>query len=102
MPAEVARPSAVTQQAPDPEGVEVPDHRRERLLALVLLGAFAMNYPLLQIFSDAVLCLGLPLLYLYLFGIWIVFIFLTALILEDGPRRRQTKQVKGERLQPRG
>ncbi len=59
--------------------------RNERLVALVLVGALALNYPLLSVFSDARLLFGIPVLYLYLFGGWAAFIALTALITERSP-----------------
>jgi len=56
--------------------------RNERLVALVLAGGLALNYPLLYVFSDERLLFGIPVLYLYLFAVWAIFIVLAALITE--------------------
>ncbi len=56
--------------------------RNERLLLLAMLGALALNYPLLSLFADTLLVLGIPLLYLYLFGVWIGLIALAGIVIE--------------------
>ena len=53
-----------------------------RLVGLALVGLLALNYPLLSLFSRAQLIFGIPLLYLYLFIFWGIFIFLTAMAIE--------------------
>jgi RsiW-degrading membrane proteinase PrsW (M82 family) len=55
--------------------------RSQRLIALALLGVLALNYPLLAVFTDARLFLGIPVFYLYLFFVWGTFILLCALVL---------------------
>jgi len=42
----------------------------ERLVFLFALGALLLNFPLLAIFNRPVTIAGVPILYLYLFGIW--------------------------------
>lgn len=59
--------------------------RKERLVALVLAGAIALNYPLLYVFSGERLLFGIPTLYLYLFTTWAIFIGVVALIMERFP-----------------
>jgi len=54
----------------------------QRLLVLFVFGAFAINYPLLALFSKIVLWFGIPLLYLYLFVFWILFIIFIAFVAE--------------------
>lgn len=49
--------------------------RKDRLVALTILGVIALNYPLLAIF-------GVPLMFFYLFGFWLLFVILTALIVK--------------------
>ena len=49
-----------------------------RLLALFLLGALAFSPPLLKIFAVEGLVLGVPVLFLYLFGAWALLIALVA------------------------
>jgi hypothetical protein len=60
----------------------------ERLTALVAAAAFVLNYPLVGLFKDGALWLGVPALYLYLFGAWIALIALIAL-LSDRPADRR-------------
>jgi hypothetical protein len=67
----------------------------DRLIALFLLGVLAFSPPLLAIFNTDSLVLGVPLLFLYLFGAWIAVIALVATVLrprgepraDDGPER---------------
>jgi hypothetical protein len=63
--------------------------RRERLVALALVGFLAMNYPLLQLVDHGRIWFGVPLLYFYLFLVWALFILLVALVLEEGLRRER-------------
>lgn len=59
--------------------------RRERLGGLFLLGFVLFNYPVLYLFADTRLLLGIPVLYLYLFAAWLGLILLLALSMEGGP-----------------
>lgn len=59
--------------------------RNERLIVLPLVGVIALNYPLLSLFSRAKLLFGVPVLYLYLFAVWLLFILCVAAILEQSP-----------------
>ncbi|OQW95860.1 MAG: hypothetical protein BWK79_00940 [Beggiatoa sp. IS2] len=61
--------------------------RRERLITLTIVSILAFNYPLLSLFNYPILVLGIPLLYLYLFCTWAIFIALVAWILESQSRR---------------
>jgi len=54
----------------------------QRLLVLLAFGCLALNYPLLALFNKTVLWFGIPLLYLYLFVFWILFIACIAFITE--------------------
>ena len=54
----------------------------QRLLVLFIFGILALNYPLLALFNKTVLLFGIPLLYLYLFVFWILFIVCIAFITE--------------------
>ena len=54
----------------------------QRLLVLFVFGILALNYPLLALFNKTVLWFGIPLLYLYLFVFWILFIVCIAFITE--------------------
>ncbi|MFN7118967.1 MAG: hypothetical protein ACK4TA_19365 [Saprospiraceae bacterium] len=63
--------------------------RAYRLLSITILTAILLNFPILGIFSSKMLVWGLPLLYLYLFIIWISTIIFTWLIVRNfEPRNR--------------
>ena len=51
----------------------------KRLVALFLLGCVLFNYPILSLFNLEVPIFGLPVLLVYIFGIWCLLIGLTAL-----------------------
>ena len=54
----------------------------QRLLVLFGFGCLAVNYPLLALFSKISLWYGIPVLYLYLFGLWLFFIIFIAIVTE--------------------
>ena len=54
----------------------------QRLLVLFGFGCLAINYPLLALFSKIFLSFGIPVLYLYLFGLWLLFIIFIAIVTE--------------------
>ena len=54
----------------------------ERLIGLFLFGMLLFNYPLLYLFHGPTTVFGIPLLYLYLFGVWAGLIALMAAIVE--------------------
>ena len=58
------------------------ERQNERLIVVLVIGTIALNYPLLSLFSKVRLLFGIPVLYLYIFAIWSVFIACVALILE--------------------
>jgi hypothetical protein len=41
-----------------------------KLVLLFILGALVLNFPVLAIFNSAATLGGIPVLYLYLFGLW--------------------------------
>jgi len=53
---------------------------REKLGLLFALGVLLLNVPVLAIFNRPVMVGGLPLLYLYLFGVWAAGIAAVALL----------------------
>ncbi len=53
----------------------------ERLIALACLGVVALNYPFLGLFSKKLFFRGVPLLYLYVFSLWFLFIVMLALVM---------------------
>lgn len=62
--------------------MSVTKRQGERLIGLLLIGLIAINYPILSLFNKAVLWFGIPVLYLYLFVFWLLFIGLTAAVME--------------------
>jgi len=56
-----------------------------RLVGLFLLGMLLFNFPLLHLFNRPVLVMGIPVLYLYLFGAWSLIIFLMLMISRSKP-----------------
>ena len=56
------------------------DLYREHTIVLFAAGVLALNYPLLAIADRVLLLLGIPLLYLFIFLVWLVMIVVTACI----------------------
>lgn len=54
-----------------------------RLVVLAVLAFALFNYPLLHLFDVDVLVLGVPLVWLYVFGSWALLIALVALTVKD-------------------
>jgi hypothetical protein len=52
----------------------------EKLTLLFIVGALLLNVPLLAIFNRAATIGGVPILYLYLFGVWVVGIAAVAVL----------------------
>jgi hypothetical protein len=69
----------------------------DRLIAVFLLGVLLLTPPMMAIFNVGQLVFGIPLLYLYLFGAWILLVGLMPLIL----RQRGPGGTDGRR-EPRG
>lgn len=59
-----------------------PIVKNQRLVGLFLLGVLLFNYPLLALFSRVTEVFGIPLVYLYIFGAWALFIALLARVVE--------------------
>lgn len=73
---------------PEPVDTLAERRRRERLVALATLGVLAFNYPLVALFGHVRLLFGIPLLYLYLFVVWLVIIAMVAVTHVDGDGSR--------------
>ena len=63
------------------------EKRNERIVVLAIVGMLALNYPWLSLFSKNILVFGIPLLYLYLFGLWALLILLAGLIIEADEKK---------------
>ncbi|MFN8637460.1 MAG: hypothetical protein U0893_26715 [Chloroflexota bacterium] len=46
------------------------DWAGERLVLLFLVGVLLIDFPLLAIFNQSATVAGIPVLYVYLFGVW--------------------------------
>ena len=60
-----------------------PSVKGQRLVALFLLGCLLFNYPLLNLVSNGGEVFGIPLLYVYVFGVWAALIGLMALVVQS-------------------
>jgi len=58
--------------------------KNKRLVSLFLLGAVFFNYPLLSLFNHKSYVLGVPILYLYIFSLWLLMIVLMIVITTRG------------------
>lgn len=57
---------------------------RKRLAAVFLMGAFLLYSPAVSLFEGGASLFGVPLLYYYLFGVWILVIAAAAWNVERG------------------
>ena len=62
-----------------------PGIHGQQLVALFLLGCLLFNYPLLSLFYSGERLFGVPLVYAYLFVVWLLLIALLALVVEQPP-----------------
>ena len=69
---------------PERSTMDTRQTKAQRLVALCLLGFLLFNYPVLALFNQGVLVLGVPLIYAYLFAAWAVLITLLALVVRRG------------------
>ncbi len=65
------------------------DHSKNgRLIAVFFLGVLLLTYPILTLFDHSILLFGIPLLFLYLFSVWVGLIGLIGLITRGALRNR--------------
>jgi hypothetical protein len=57
----------------------------QRLVAIFMMGAILLNYPILSLFARAGDLAGVPILYAFVFGVWTLVIGLMALAVERPP-----------------
>ena len=73
-----------------------PDNRKsKRLVALFLFGFVLLNYPILSLLNLDITVFAIPLVYIYLFGIWSLLIFLSALIMSRSKKRPDNSEKSG-------
>jgi hypothetical protein len=65
--------------------MSVEANRTKRLIGLFLLGYLIFNPPLITLFDLPALVWGIPLLYVYIFGAWVLIILLVALVAGANP-----------------
>ena len=70
--------------------------KARRLIGIFLLGAILFNYPVLSLFDREIFLSGIPILYLYLFGVWALLILLTALVTGSRPLSALDYQLEDE------
>jgi predicted permease len=66
-----------------------PDLTAQRLVAAFFLGWLLFNYPLLTLFDRAATLFDIPLIFIYLFGVWALLIVLMAFLVEHNSQRRE-------------
>ena len=66
-----------------------------RLVALFLFGFVLLNYPIISLLNINITVLGLPLLYIYVFGIWGLLIFLSALVMSRSKEHKNNSVKSG-------
>ena len=68
-----------------------PENKKsKRLVALFLFGFVLLNYPILSLLNINITIFGFPLLYIYIFSIWGLIIFLSALVMS---RSKEHKKI---------
>lgn len=63
----------------------------ERLIGLFLIGAVGFSPPVLTLFNKPILVAGIPLLYLYLFALWVVLVALAGIVVTQLVPNGETK-----------
>ncbi len=59
--------------------------RGRRMVGLFLLGLLFFNFPILSLFDQATLIFGIPVFFLYLFSVWLLFVLLLFVISQSTP-----------------
>lgn len=63
----------------------------ERLVGLFLIGAIGFSPPVLTLFNKPLLVAGIPLLYLYLFVLWVLLVALAGIVVMQLMPNGETK-----------
>ena len=73
-----------------------PENKKnKRLVALFLFGFVLLNYPILSLLNINITVFGLPLLYIYIFGVWGLLIFLSALVMGRSKEQLNNSEKPG-------
>ena len=70
--------------------------RQQRLKALFVFGLILFTFPLLSVFNVSRMMGGIPMLYVYLFGAWIVVVLLLRLAMLGLSTRRNGTHPRGK------
>ena len=68
----------------------------ERLTFLFIVGLAGLQYPILSLVNLSKTIAGIPILYLYLFVVWAVFIGLMIVLMELRQKRKEDDLISGE------
>ena len=73
-----------------------PENKKnKRLVALFLFGFVLLNYPILSLLNLDITVFGIPLVYIYIFGVWGLLIFLSALVMSRSKKRVNNSEKTG-------
>ena len=73
-----------------------PENKKsKRLVALFLFGFVLLNYPILSLLNLDITVFGIPLVYIYIFGIWSLLIFLSALLMSQSKEHTNSSVKSG-------
>lgn len=61
----------------------------KKIIVLTILLALLINYPWINLFSSQSMLFGIPTLYVFLFGIWLMFILLVRHYIEAPPEKAE-------------
>lgn len=61
--------------------------KSQYLWSVFFLGLFLMNYPVLSIYNIPKIIFGIPLLYVMVFGFWVLLILVTYLVIRKTNRK---------------
>ena len=80
---------------PQSRSMTPENKKNKRLVALFLFGFVLLNYPILSLFNINITVFGLPLLYIYTFGVWGLLIFLSALAMSRSRQALNNSEKPG-------
>ena len=84
------------REAGDPAAGRVRDRRTQTFATLApLLGIFLLMPPFIQVFVDAGAVFGVPMIVVYIFGVWAALILAAGLIARRLSRPRTSDQRRG-------
>ncbi|MCC6135698.1 MAG: hypothetical protein LM550_16710 [Candidatus Contendobacter sp.] len=72
---------------------------REYIVILFIIGALALNYPVLGLFDRSASLFGIPLLYFYLYMMWLILIILLIAVVQHS-EVREPEQPKPQPSSP--